>query len=136
MKEIMAQIPWSLVWAIFGALALKAAWVVARELALKIKDERIRALVLDWVSAAEKQYGGVVGNGDTKRYYVERQAATAGVEVGRAKIEAAVHDLDLARAASGLDLFKEIETEPAAFAGPSAPRPAPSPPFDCAQGLR
>ena len=65
---------------------------VARYHIARIKDRRLRELLLELVKAAEQIYGS--GQGAVKLQYVQEQAAQHGVkEADRAAIEAAVFDL-------------------------------------------
>ncbi|NSW54543.1 MAG: hypothetical protein HPY44_00900 [Armatimonadetes bacterium] len=74
-----------------GALLLGLAFRVSRKYVEKINDERLRALLLELVKAAEQIYGS--GNGEVKMRYVQEQATRRGVRVDRNSVEAAVYDL-------------------------------------------
>jgi hypothetical protein len=71
-----------------GTVLLVALIAVARQYAAKIKDERLRALVLALVKAAEQIYGAKKGT--EKKAYVE---ANAPKSVTPAVIEAAVFEM-------------------------------------------
>ena len=75
-----------------GALVLGLVFRVSRKYVEKIEDDRLRALLLELVKAAEQIYGA--GNGEAKMRYVQEQAARRGAgEVDRDTVEAAVYDL-------------------------------------------
>jgi hypothetical protein len=65
---------------------------VAKQLTGKIKDERLRTLILELVMAAEQIYGA--GNGEAKKDYVAKEAKARGICFGRAELEAAVREMD------------------------------------------
>jgi hypothetical protein len=57
----------------------------------KLQNETLRALLVEWVRAAEQLLGA--GTGTAKKAFVEEQAALAGVSVTDTAIEAAVHEV-------------------------------------------
>lgn len=74
-----------------GALLLGLAFRVSRKYVERIDDDRLRALLLELVKAAEQIYGP--GHGPAKMRYVQEQAARRGARVDRDTVEAAVYDL-------------------------------------------
>jgi len=80
-------------WALAGAAVLLPFLVaflcqVARQYIGRIQDERLRALILRLVEAAEQIYGG--GGGQTKKNYVQGKLRELGYEPDETEIEAAV----------------------------------------------
>ena len=75
-----------------GALLFGFLANLARHYVQRIKDERLRQLLLELVKAAEQIYGP--GKGTAKRRYVLQQARRHGYEVSRDQVEAAVHELN------------------------------------------
>ncbi len=72
-----------------GALLVGFLAALAKQYIERIKDERLRALLLALVKAAEQIYGP--GQGEAKRDYVLQQARLRGLSaVKRADLEAAV----------------------------------------------
>ena len=66
---------------------------LARQYIRRIKDQRLRQLLLELVKAAEQLYGP--GKGTAKRRYVLQQAQRRGYpHVTRQEVETAVHDLN------------------------------------------
>lgn len=75
-----------------GALLVGFLAALARQYIERIKDERLRALLLALVKAAEQIYGP--GQGAAKRDYVLQQARLRGVnKVYSAELEAAVWEM-------------------------------------------
>lgn len=78
-----------------GVVLLALFFTVARHFVMKVGDERLRALLLELVKAAEQIYGP--GKGVAKLRYVQEQAQRRGLpRVSRDAIEAAVYDLSRA----------------------------------------
>lgn len=78
-----------------GVLVVALLAQIARQQIARIKDERLRELLLELVKAAEQIYGP--GQGAVKLQYVREQAAQHGAKAtDRAAIEAAVFDLKAA----------------------------------------
>lgn len=76
-----------------GALLIAFLANLARHYIRRIKDERLRQLLLDLVKAAEQIYGS--GKGAAKRRYVLQEARHRGYpDVIRQQVEAAVHELN------------------------------------------
>lgn len=76
-----------------GALLIGLLANLARHYIQRIKDERLRQLLLELVQAAEQIYGP--GTGSAKRRYVLQQARQRGYpDVTRQQVEAAVHELN------------------------------------------
>lgn len=72
---------------IAAGLALVRAWIQ------QLKDEKLRRLLLELVSAAEQIYGP--GNGEAKRRYVTEKLKQKGyANVDRDTVEAMVYGLD------------------------------------------
>ncbi len=79
-----------------GALLIGFLANLARHYIRRIKDERLRQLLLELVQAAEQIYGP--GKGTAKRRYVLQQARQRGYpDVTRQEVEAAVHQLNAAQ---------------------------------------
>jgi hypothetical protein len=74
-----------------GALLLGAALSLAREYARRLRDERLRQVLLALVQAAEQIYGA--GKGEAKRRYVREKMKEKGLPVSREDVEAAVYGL-------------------------------------------
>ncbi len=68
---------------------------LAKQYRDRITDERLRALIDEFVRAAEQLYG--IDSGPAKFEYVVRRLEEHGVEPARAAIEAAVYDLNEAK---------------------------------------
>lgn len=83
-----------------GALIAAALFRVVRHYVAKVRDDRLRALLMELAKAAEQIYGP--GKGAAKRRYVQEQAQRRGFgEVGQEQIEAAVYDLNHGNAPAG-----------------------------------
>jgi len=75
-----------------GALLVGFLAALARQYIERIKDERLRALLLALAKAAEQIYGP--GQGEVKRNYVLQQARLRGLNgVKSADLEAAVWEM-------------------------------------------
>lgn len=87
----------------FATALMAVAFGLAREWARKIKDERIREIILELVRAAEQQFGR--DQGAEKKRYVARELTARGLEADSPRIEAAVNrefgKLDVAPDAEG-----------------------------------
>ena len=78
-----------------GALLIAFLANLARYYIRRIKDERLRQLLLELVKAAEQIYGS--GKGAAKRRYVLQQARRVGYpDVTRQEVETAVFDMNRA----------------------------------------
>ena len=79
-----------------GALFIGFLANLARHCIRRIKDERLRQLLLELVKAGEQIYGPA--KGAAKRRYVLQQARQRGYpNVTRQQVEAAVHELNNAQ---------------------------------------
>jgi hypothetical protein len=74
-----------------GALLLGAGVSLAREYAKRLRNERLREVLLALVQAAEQIYGA--GKGEAKRRYVRDKMKEKGLAVAREDVEAAVFNL-------------------------------------------
>lgn len=74
-----------------GALLLGAGVSLAREYAKRLRNERLREVLLALVQAAEQIYGA--GKGEAKRRYVREKMKEKGLPAAREDVEAAVYGL-------------------------------------------
>ena len=75
-----------------GTVLVGMACALAAKYVQRLKDQRLRELLLALVKAAEQIYGA--GTGDLKRDYVVQQAQAQGLAgVNSAKLEAAVWEM-------------------------------------------
>ncbi|MGI5820115.1 MAG: hypothetical protein ACOX9R_18675 [Armatimonadota bacterium] len=76
----------------FSTLLIAAGLGLVRQYVQRLKDERLRQLLLELVLAAEQIYGP--GNGEAKRSYVmERLSENGYANVAREQVEAMVFGL-------------------------------------------
>ena len=87
----IGQWMWQTIVPTAGAALLLAAFALARSYAAKIRDERLRELILQLVAAAEQIYGK--GAGEEKKSYVLDELASRGAIRDPALLEAAVNRL-------------------------------------------
>ena len=75
-----------------GTVLVGMACALAAKYIQRLKDQRLRELLLALVKAAEQIYGA--GTGDLKRDYVLQQARVQGLSgINSAKLEAAVYEM-------------------------------------------
>lgn len=76
-----------------STLLIAAGLALVRQYVQRLKDERLRQLLLELVRAAEQIYGP--GNGEAKRRYVTEKLRQKGYpHVNREQVEAMVYSLD------------------------------------------
>lgn len=73
---------------VLAPLIAAAAFAYLANLASKVKNEQVRAALMELVFAAEQKYGK--GNGQLKRAYVEEQAAAANMKITEGMLEGTV----------------------------------------------
>jgi len=77
----------------FSTLLIAAGLALVRQWVQRLKDEKLRQLLLELVRAAEQIYGP--GNGEAKRRYVTEKLKQKGYpNVDRDTVEAMVYGLD------------------------------------------
>ena len=84
----------------FSTLLIAAALTLVRQYVQRLRDERLRQLLLELVRAAEQIYGP--GNGEAKRRYVTEKLRESGyMGVAREQVEAMVYELNGTRGTAG-----------------------------------
>ncbi|MFP4250214.1 MAG: hypothetical protein ACLFU7_11185 [Armatimonadota bacterium] len=77
----------------FSTLLIAAGLALVRHYVQRLKDEKLRQLLLELVKSAEQIYGS--GNGEAKRLYVTEKLKQKGYpNVDRDAVEAMVYGLD------------------------------------------